>query len=449
MPAKIFSLSIKLKFGIGYLFMTIVLLIPFMITWHSAETAVGKYESALKAQISQGTAVEIAGLRDEFASAKNLSIAASAVIFIGAIAVSFGFLNAVFIRPIKQLDDFAKALGAGDFSYKTDVKYMDEIGSINRSLNTAFENINNLLSSIMHYTNSLKNKDIEGAEAAIKQISDKCRDAGIFKCISDLGNAVYLIAGDIKDIQDALVHTSNILADVINHTGILGASTQGQTSELSEATRAIEENSRVINNLAEIGIKAKDSVTLIADDINANASRMFNLSESINNIQDSTKKITSIITVIKDIAEQTNLLALNAAIEAARAGEQGRGFAVVADEVRKLAEKVSKATQDVVNIIKETEERVSTGANAVSEIVEAEMHVGDEISKLKDGILSLSSAVEEQSASMSQLSGSSLKVSEESLQISFATGELTESVLKMVEHMDNASGIVNSYKMGG
>lgn len=244
-----------------------------------------------------------------------------------------------------------------------------------------------------------------------------------------------------------LINTSNTLGEVLNHTGILGASTQGQASELSEATRAIEENSRVINNLAEIGLKAKDSVTVIADDINANASRMFNLSESINNIQDSTKKITSIITVIKDIAEQTNLLALNAAIEAARAGEQGRGFAVVADEVRKLAEKVSKATQDVVNIIKETEERVNAGTSAVGEIVDAEMHVGDEIAKLKDGIISLSSAVEQQSASMEQLSNSSVKVSEESAQISAVTGELTETVLKMVEHMDNAASVVNSYKI--
>lgn len=447
MLSKVFSLRIKTKFVIGYIFMTVALAIPFVITWNAANEAVAKYEAVVKAEQAQVRFAEAARLNEDFVSAKNTAIAVTAVIFIVAIIASYTFLNAVFIRPIKQLDNFAEHLSRGDFSYRADVKYLDEIGSIAKNLNDAFNNINNLLSSIMRYTSSLKNKDIEGAEVAIKQISEKCIESGIFKCISELGNAVHLIAGDIKEIRNSLINTSNTLADVLNHTGILGASTQGQTSELSEATRAIEENSRVINNLAEIGLKAKDSVMAIADDINANASRMFNLSESIKNIQDSTEKITSIITVIKDIAEQTNLLALNAAIEAARAGEQGRGFAVVADEVRKLAEKVSKATQDVVNIIKETEERVNSGTNAVGEIVDAEMHVGDEISKLKDGIISLSSAVEEQSASMEQLSNSSGKVSEESSQIASATGELTELVLKMVGHMDDATGIVNSYKI--
>jgi methyl-accepting chemotaxis protein len=447
MLSNIFSLNIKLKFVIGYFFMTIALSIPFIITWNAADDIIGKHETVIKMEQTQMRLAEAARFEEKFVSAKNTSVALTIAIFILAIFVSFVFLNAVFIRPIKQLGIFATALSKGDFSYKTDIKYMDEIGSINQSLNTAFESINSLLYSLMHYTDSLKNKDIVGAETAIKQISDRCRETGIFKCISDMGNAVYLIAKDIKDIQNALIHTSNILGEVLNHTGILGASTQGQTTELSGATRAIEENSKVIDDLAEIGIKAKDSVTAIVDDINANASRMFNLSESIKNIQDSTKKITSIITVIKDIAEQTNLLALNAAIEAARAGEQGRGFAVVADEVRKLAEKVSKATQDVVNIIKETEKRVSAGTNAVDEIVEAEMHVGDEISKLKDGIISLSSAVEEQSASMKQLSNSSIKVSEESSMIMASTGELTEAILKMVEHMDSAAGIVNSYKI--
>lgn len=447
MVSKLFSLSIKWKFGIGYVFMTIALFIPFIITWNAADDIIGKYETVIKTEDSRVRLSEAAQLRNYFSSAKNTTIVITAAVFLSAIIVSFFLLNSVFIRPIKHLDNFAKTFSEGDFSYKADVKYTDEISSINQSLNTAFESINSLLSSLINYTNSLKNKDIAGAETAIKQISDKCRDVGIFKCISDMGNAVNLIAKDIKDIQDAIIHSSNTLGEVLNHTGILGASTQGQTAELSEATRAIEENSKVINDLAEIGIKAKDSVVAIADDINANASLMFNLSESIKNIQDSTKQITSIITVIEDIAEQTNLLALNAAIEAARAGEQGRGFAVVADEVRKLAEKVSKATHDVVNIIKETEERVYSGTNAVGEIVDAEMHIGDEISKLKDGIISLSSAVEEQSASMSKLRNSLVKLSDESSQISSTTVELTESVLKMTEHMDNVAGIVNSYKI--
>lgn len=447
MLSKVLSLGIKTKFVIGYLLMTVALAVPFVITWNAADEAVVKYETVVKAEQAQVRLAEAAQLKGKFVSAKNTAVALTAAIFILAIFISYSLLNIVFIRPIKQLDNFAKALSEGDFSYKANVNYMDEIGSINQSLNTAFENINNLLSSIMRYTNSLKNKDIEGAEAAIKQISDKCRDAGIFKCISELGSAVKLMSSDIRTIQNSLIETSNILGSVLGLTGELGASTHGQVTELSQIVRSIEENTRVINHIAEISSKAKDSAIAIADDINANASRMYNLSDSIQGIQESTGQITNIITVIKDIADQTNLLALNAAIEAARAGEQGRGFAVVADEVRKLAEKVAKATKDVVNIIKQTEERVNTGVNAVREIVDAETHVGDETAKLKEGIISLSSAVDEQSASMEQLSSSAQKISLESESITASTAQLTEAILRMVESMEQGTNVVNSYKM--
>ncbi len=447
MLSKVLSLGIKTKFVIGYLFMTAALAVPFVITWNAADEAVVKYETVVKAEQAQVRFAESAGLKEDFVSAKNTAIAVTAVILMLAIFISYALLNIVFIRPIKQLNNFSKALSEGDFSYKADVKYMDEIGGINQSLNTAFEGINSLLSSLIHYTSSLKNKDIEGAETAIKQISDKCRDAGIFKCISELGSAVKLMSSDIKTIQNSLIETSNILGSVLGLTGELGASTYGQVTELSQTVRSIEENTRVVNHIAEIGSKAKDSAIAIADDINANASRMYNLSDSIQGIQESTGQITNIITVIKDIADQTNLLALNAAIEAARAGEQGRGFAVVADEVRKLAEKVAKATKDVVNIIKQTEERVNTGVNAVSEIVDAETHVGDETAKLKEGIISLSSAVDEQSASMEQLSSSAQKISVESESITASTAQLTETILHMVESMEQGTNVVNSYKM--
>ena len=121
-----------------------------------------------------------------------------------------------------------------------------------------------------------------------------------------------------------------------------------------------------ISSIAELSAKSREKVDGIVGLMNTNAGHVSDLYDSIQRINESTKKITNIITVIREIADQTNLLSLNAAIEAARAGEQGRGFAVVADEVRKLADKVTKATRDVEALIKKTENTVSYGVETVN-----------------------------------------------------------------------------------
>ncbi|MDW8003162.1 MAG: methyl-accepting chemotaxis protein, partial [Deltaproteobacteria bacterium] len=212
----------------------------------------------------------------------------------------------------------------------------------------------------------------------------------------------------------------------------MGASIQGQFADINEVTRIIEENTRVIEELATLGTKIRVNASNVTDEINENASRLFSLVEAVKNIQESTQKIKQIVGVIQDIAEQTNLLALNAAIEAARAGEQGRGFTVVANEVRDLAQKVAKATQDIVTLIKEIDERVNLGVTSAEGIVEAELRVGNEIAGLRDGIVNLSLAVEEQSASMSQLSKLAENLTNEAEQINQGTAEFTEVVIKIV-----------------
>lgn len=148
---------------------------------------------------------------------------------------------------------------------------------------------------------------------------------------------------------------------------------QAQTEESSAAAAAVEEITVAIGQVADSADSAtqlaqsasaaaqdgKSRVERVSEDINAAASTSRSSAQLVGRLTERTNQIGSIVGVIRDVADQTNLLALNAAIEAARAGEQGRGFAVVADEVRKLAERTAKATAEIVEMIESI--RVGTG----------------------------------------------------------------------------------------
>ena len=148
---------------------------------------------------------------------------------------------------------------------------------------------------------------------------------------------------------------------------------QAQTEESSAAAAAVEEITVTIGQVADSAESAtrlaqsasaaaqdgKSRVERVSEDINAAASTSRSSAQLVGRLTERTDQIGSIVSVIRDVADQTNLLALNAAIEAARAGEQGRGFAVVADEVRKLAERTAKATAEIVDMIESI--RVGTG----------------------------------------------------------------------------------------
>ena len=364
---------------------------------------------------------------------------------LSVVILSISFAHVAFVAPAGKLDDLAGHLKEWDFPLKADVKDMGEIGKLAGHLNEAFPCINHLKTT-GQYIDLMKNRDLTQVDR-IRLTQGTAKDVPVVcRLIADYREVVLLMQNDLKTIQNSLIETSNVLGSVLGLTGDLGSATQGQSAELSQTTRSLEENVNTINFIAEIGAKSKDSVDNIVGSISNNVSQMATLSESIQKIQDSTRQITNIITVIKDIADQTNLLALNAAIEAARAGEQGRGFAVVADEVRKLAEKVAKATQDVVGLINETEDRVGIGVNIVSSLVIDNRQIETQAVQIKEGIDNLASAVEEQSASMVELKNSAEKIAAESESVNASTSELTDTILKMVDSMDGASTIVNSYK---
>ncbi len=223
--------------------------------------------------------------------------------------------------------------------------------------------------------------------------------------------------------QDMMLSAENVSA-LASKQSDAASSISVSVTEMTISMNLVEDSAREAFTLSQQAGDLADSGTTVIQDATAEIRRLADAvnssSAAIQELGRQSEQITSIVNTIKEIADQTNLLALNAAIEAARAGEQGRGFAVVADEVRKLAERTALSTTDIATTVKSIQAGTHGAvASMESGVTQAEKGVklaeqgGESISQIRDGtkrvqsvVNDISGALEEQSSATKQISGS-------------------------------------------
>jgi len=233
--------------------------------------------------------------------------------------------------------------------------------------------------------------------------------------------------------------------------------------EMSATVVEVAKNSQNASESAgtaqSVAVKGGDVVKRAVDGMLTVADTVKESAGTVETLGNSSEEIGAIISVINDIADQTNLLALNAAIEAARAGEQGRGFAVVADEVRKLAEKTTKATKEIAGMIKTIQkdtkgamESMGRAATQVKEGVSLASQAGESLTEIVSSVEEASSmvrqiavAAEEQSATTEEISSNINSIAEVSNETSEGVGDISVAAADLNLVAEELKSIVNGF----
>ncbi|HPN39874.1 MAG TPA: methyl-accepting chemotaxis protein, partial [Melioribacteraceae bacterium] len=389
-----------------------------------------------------------------------------------------GFNNTLdsVVNPLNMAANNIERIAKGDIPNPITEHYNGDFNEIKNNINLCILTMNNLTGELNKLNDGVKRGKID-----IR--IDDTKFANVFKDIaSGINLTVNTLTEPVYKLTEAINATANAANQISTSTEKMASGSNEQSAYINEVTAAMEEMTRTIFSTtkntsfaaesskhsaekAKEGGKIVNDVILgmdkISEVVEESANRIFVLGEN-------SDKIGEIIQVINDIADQTNLLALNAAIEAARAGEQGRGFAVVADEVRKLAERTTKATKEIAGMIKQIQvdtaqavESMKIGTRNVENGKVLVHNAGDVLKeiiqsseKVTDVIVQVAASSEEQSATSEEIAKSIdtinnvIKESSNGVyQIAQAAEDLnrlTENLQRLIDHFDIEQSLSHS-----
>ena len=346
-------------------------------------------------------------------------------IILACLALVYVLVQQFVLNPLKELTSISRdiAQGQGDLTKRVPVTSQDEIGELGRYFNLFIEKIQKSMLRVSEATNRMASSAVELCATSEE------------------------LAQGVDGQNSRMVQSASAVEEMTMTAGEVARNS-------TEAARIAQDTSETARTGHEVMTQTVAGMQQVSEAVGQSANIILTLGKS-------SDQIGEIVRVIEDIADQTNLLALNAAIEAARAGEQGRGFAVVADEVRKLAERTTKATKEIGDMIRQIQQdtksavssmedgtqRVMGGVDLANKTGEALTKIQGMVNQTTTMIQQIAEAAEEQSTATKQISGDLEAVAQGAREASSGVAESAKASQELSSLAADLKALVGTFRI--
>lgn len=380
----------------------------------------------------------------EFTMAVLISVIVNTIIAILLLAGNVELMKRLIkeiIHPVDLVTKRLVELARGDL--KTPVEVIDtgdELAILSKNLADTIQSLNLYISDITRVLSQLSSGNLD--------IQTEAGFAGDFVSLKE---SIDTIIGSLNETMTQMNSAADLVADHSDSTSqgakSLADSTTDQASVLEELTASITGVSDQVRLTAENAAMANKRSMEAEKNVEVCSQQMQSMIQAMSDIKAGSAKISDIIKNIESIAEQTNLLSLNAAIEAARAGEAGRGFSVVAEEVRSLAEESADAAKNTAALIMKSIETVENGTSIVNETAQSLSQVVDNTSEITRIVAEIADAAREQAAAIEQINTGFEQMSNAVTTNSMTAQDSASSSEELAAQAQNLKGLIGRFSL--